>query len=463
MAITASVISICLCATALVGFGVSIWRGNADTSKNVNGDGSKTNNPVFDSLYASRFYDFDGRYIVEDYDVRPPFSNMLPGLAGYYGKPLYAFYVNRGQGMASFGFESKDYPIQEYHSANIAYQTTHLTGFRTFIQGIRHVRGRTQSQFLAEPFSTLQSRFLDKHDESLPKRYMYMGANEVQFQEIDRTNNIETNVTFFALPEEQFGALVKRTTITNLDTRQWRMKGGPVLNVSILDGLAQIQPAGGKMNEFLKSIGRTLEAWKGVYSPFNDTYQMPFYRLSMQPSDSADVTFQEAGHWCLSLLQGMDDDEPILLPIVHDPSKVFGDDTTLTHPINLHFVAIRDIIQQQQFGLAKTASAFATVADITLGPGESLTLSTFYGKADHCHEVPVVARRLLEPGLAEFKYRRVREIPRQITTSIETKTSNRLFDEHVQQMFLDNCLRGMYSRSILVLHKQPACLESYLR
>jgi hypothetical protein len=292
---------------------------------------------------------------------------------------------------------------------------------------------------------------------------MYMGANEVQFQEIDRTNNIETNVTFFALPEEQFGALVKRTTITNLDTRQWRMKGGPVLNVSILDGLAQIQPAGGKMNEFLKSIGRTLEAWKGVYSPFNDTYQMPFYRLSMQPSDSADVTFQEAGHWCLSLLQGMDDDEPILLPIVHDPSKVFGDDTTLTHPINLHFVAIRDIIQQQQFGLAKTASAFATVADITLGPGESLTLSTFYGKADHCHEVPVVARRLLEPGLAEFKYRRVREIPRQITTSIETKTSNRLFDEHVQQMFLDNCLRGMYSRSILVLHKQPACLESYLR
>ena len=44
-----------------------------------------------------------GRYILHDYDSRSPVSNFLPGVAGLYGKPVWSFYVNRGQGIASFG------------------------------------------------------------------------------------------------------------------------------------------------------------------------------------------------------------------------------------------------------------------------------------------------------------------------------------------------------------------------
>jgi hypothetical protein len=166
---------------------------------------------------------FIGRYVLEDYDSKPAFSNFLPGVAGIYGKPVWAFYVNRGQGIASFGIKSKDFPIMEYNSANKAYQNTALLGFRTFMQG-----SRGSSKILTEPFSPLNTDFASSNSDKatgflatadrLPKRYMYIGANEVQVREVDISNEIETNVSFFVLPEEDFGALVKRTIITNTPT-----------------------------------------------------------------------------------------------------------------------------------------------------------------------------------------------------------------------------------------------------
>lgn len=42
---------------------------------------------------AQELFDEAGRYIIEDYDALPTFSNFLPGVAGIYGKPvsLYSF------------------------------------------------------------------------------------------------------------------------------------------------------------------------------------------------------------------------------------------------------------------------------------------------------------------------------------------------------------------------------------
>lgn len=478
IAIGASVISILLCAVALVSFVLGLWNGSNEGgdqfSGSWEGNGGQQTTPssVADRQkeYAKKYYDEIGRYVLEDYDVQPPFSNFLPGLAGYYGIPLYVFYVNRGQGIASFGFKSKDYPIQEFHSANLAYQSTALTGFRTFLQISRPTGRQKDSKMgaskLIEPFGALQSRFptqqgIEGSSPDLPKRFMYIGANEMQLQEIDYVNGIETNVTFFILPEEDFGAFAKRTTVTNLlpgsrgDQRKRRSvlgkgdSGGTPLTFSMLDGLAKVVPAGGKMNDLIKNVGRSLEGWMGVYSPYNDTLQMPFYRLSMQPSDSSAVTVQEVGHWCLSVLEEIvdnnciDPDPPMLLPIIHDPSTVFGDDTSLLRPVRLYSHTVSDLIHNEpQYSFAKTASAFAAVEDMTLNPGESLTITTFFGKADHVLEVPVIARRLLQSGFARFKATRARELVKQITSGVETKTSNPLFDGHVEQMFLDNSLRG---------------------
>jgi len=285
-----------------------------------------------------------GRYVLEDYDAQPTFSDFLPGVAGVYGKPVWSFYVNRGQGIASFGTKSKDYPMMEFNSANKAYQNTPLLGFRTFIQG-----SRPAHSFLMEPFSPLTTRFKHVKEKHLPKRFMYVGTNEMQIQEVDVANGIETNVTYFTLPEEDFGALVRRVTIKNVFSQQ-------PLNVSLLDGLARMEPAGGEMNKLLKGIGRTLEGWMGVYQPYKDTFTMPFYKLSTQPTDSASVTIQDAGHYCLSMIEG---DPSQLLPIVFDASRVFGEDTMMLRPIEMQNKTVGEILNETQYGFAKTSSAFA--------------------------------------------------------------------------------------------------------
>lgn len=197
---------------------------------------------------------YSDRYVMEDYDSKPAFSSFLPAVAGVYGIPVWSFYVNRGQGVASFGFQSKQYPILEFNAANKAYQLTPYIGFRTFLKGSRHGK-----EFQTEPFTAAKTRNLesDESQDDLPKRIMYIGPNEMEIKEEDSTNGITTSVKYIVLPEESFGALVRRANITN--------SGDSPLKISALDGLAKLEPVGGQIDWALKNMGRTLEGWMGVY------------------------------------------------------------------------------------------------------------------------------------------------------------------------------------------------------
>ena len=330
----------------------------------------------------------------------------------------------------------------EYYSANNAYQNTALIGFRSFFKFRREVwRGvgqkRNKNYAIVEPFSPSSTRFRRKNGASgngddNPIRTMYIGANEMQVQELDPIHKIETNVTFFVLPEEDFGAFVKRTTVANAADSK--------LYISILDGLPRIQPVGGKINGLLKTMGRTLEGFMAVYEADNGGNTMPFFRLSTDPGDTAAVVLEEAGNFVLSYIENQMQPQQ-LLPIVFDASKIFGQDTTLMWPYELENTSIERIVQNQ-YGAAKTASAFSAVDELTILPGETLTITTFYGRADAITNVPVIARRVLQNGFAQYKLERGRQIIEQISAGVKTNTRNKLFDAHVQQMYLDNSLRG---------------------
>ena len=56
--------------------------------------------------------------IIKDYDSQPAFADFLPGIAGENGIPAWCFFVNRGQGVASFGTQDKDHPIMEFRPAH---------------------------------------------------------------------------------------------------------------------------------------------------------------------------------------------------------------------------------------------------------------------------------------------------------------------------------------------------------
>ena len=53
----------------------------------------------------------NGEFVIENYHLAKPFSSFFPGIAGLWGIPAWVFYVNRGQGIASFGIRDKDHPI----------------------------------------------------------------------------------------------------------------------------------------------------------------------------------------------------------------------------------------------------------------------------------------------------------------------------------------------------------------
>lgn len=59
-------------------------------------------------------FDAQGRYVIQNYQGKPPFSSFLPGIAGQLGVPVWCYYNNRGQGVCSFGVNDKDHAIMEF-------------------------------------------------------------------------------------------------------------------------------------------------------------------------------------------------------------------------------------------------------------------------------------------------------------------------------------------------------------
>jgi hypothetical protein len=373
---------------------------------------------------------------MEDFDARSTFASFLPGVAGYFGKPVWAFYVNRGQAISTFGSTSKDFPILEFNSANKAYQVTPYIGFRTFVRGTRAgATAALSTSFETEPFTPTKSRnLLDEDDDAdKPKRILYVGTNEVEIQEIDGVHGLTTNVQYFILPEEDFASLIRRSTFNNTGT--------DAVELQILDGLAKIEPSGGKLDWGLKQMGRTLEGWMGVYQADEETITMPFFKMSTEPTDEAKVKIEEHGHYCLSFVEN-EVDTATLLPIVYDPNKVFGESTSLQMPAGLMASSVGEILDNPQYGDAKTSSSFAALRKVTLKPGESVTIASVYGRADNISDVPDIAEIVTAPGFISTKFGRARSLIDELTTSVETTTVNPLFDGTVQQMFLDNSLRG---------------------
>lgn len=90
----------------------------------------------------------NGSYTVRDYLNAKPFSSFLSGLAGIWGKPMWAHYVNRGQAIACFGIQDKNMAFLEFQSARLHQTRNALEGFRTFLRLSR----KNSPTIVYEPF-----------------------------------------------------------------------------------------------------------------------------------------------------------------------------------------------------------------------------------------------------------------------------------------------------------------------
>lgn len=358
----------------------------------------------------SRYYmDQSDRYVIENYNFTKPFSSFLPGVAGIYGKPLWSFYVNRGQGICAFGVEQRENMIMEFIPADQAYQRS-LLSFRTFYK----VNQSTGPVFY-EPFRA------ELHSNSIQR--MSISAADVRFEDIHTQLGLKTEVTFCTLPNDAFPALMRKLTISNT--------GDQPLTLDIVDGLPRLMPFG--MNEFFcKNMSRTSEAWMGVENLYEQG--VPFYKLKVIPLDEAKVQTLEKGNFFCCF-----DSRSIITPIV-DPGVVFGPNTDFSYPY--HFYKPEPFVfPSRQITDNRTPCAMFHY-QLTLAPNTQTHFYQIVGQMDSLSALQSQVSRISNSAFFKSKQSENQSIIRDVESHIRTVTQSAELDAYTGQTYLDNVLRG---------------------
>lgn len=371
-----------------------------------------------------RVFDESGRFIMRAFDRQRPMSSFLPGVGGLWGLPMWTFYVNRGQAVATFGIENKDGGILMFQTAEKAYQATPTVAFRTMLKG-----SRGGEPFTAQPFMP---------GAGSPRRDMFIGSNEVEIEELDAATGIQTNVLYFTVPDHDFSALVRRVTLTN--------RGEGPVELEVVDGLAKLEPYGVTVGQ-LQSMGRTMEGWMHVYN-YEDDLTKPFFHLVTTPADTADVKLVKRGHFAIAFVEDEanvgKDGGHALLPIICDQQALFGLDTTLTHPA-LFFGdgrSLSDVLAAPQSTTSRTPSAFAA-ASLSLAPNASASVSLVYGHAPDLETfLKEILPKLTAAGFVTGARAAAQALTSLMTDRVSMASGVPLMDNYVKQNYLDNSLRG---------------------
>lgn len=346
----------------------------------------------------------DGSFILENFKKARPFSSFLPGVAGVEGIPIFAYYCNRGQCIASFGVEDKDHCIMEFSPADKSYQEISFRGFRTFI--------KTDDKII-EPFS----------DNSHFEESMTVNSDKLTLTSLDKNLGFKTQVTYFTIPNENFGALCRRTVIKNLNSSKQK--------IEVLDGLAKLLPYGIKYVDY-KKISTTLRAWMQVY---NLEKSLPIFRVRASTGDSETVEKIYGGYFGLTMVNGSK-----VLPIV-DPSLIFGENTSLSYPDNFETNTIHKILSENQITCNKVP-CFFTPVETTLEKSGTLEISTVIGYVENTSKLEQINTTISSKDFFNKKQLENQQLIEDLSLPVKCETSNYIFDYYIRQCYLDNILRG---------------------
>ncbi|MGZ5052506.1 MAG: hypothetical protein ACXWF8_13705 [Methylobacter sp.] len=347
----------------------------------------------------------DGCFVIDQYNDLIPFASFLPGIAGVSGRPAWAFYVNRGQAVASFGVRNKDGAFLEFFPADKAYQLTPSRGFRTFLKIAES--GQTHEPFQRGAGPEVKQR-------------LYIATEEIGVEEINPQLGLNIRADMFTLPEAQVAGLVRRVEITNTSDR--------IKKIDIVDGLPQVLPYG--MNQWiLKFMSRTSEAFMRVEGVRQN---LPFYRLKVWPTDTPQVEPIVACNFFAGFLNGQRTD------VIVDAERVFGLAGDFSRPERFYQ---QNLDFADQVAGNQTPSAFQALT-LELEPGQSQVFYGFYGHAESQAVMQQFVAEADRNGYFEAKRASNRSLIDGIAQKAFTATAQPLFDAHARQCYLDNGLRG---------------------
>jgi hypothetical protein len=360
----------------------------------------------------------NGEFIIENYNFSKPFANFFPGIAGKYGIPMWLFYVNRGQAIASFGTKDKDQAILEFFPANKSWQLVPLRGFRTFLK-INTGKKLLFYEPFHNGFANLGFNLVNR---------MSITSYDLKLQESNLSLGIEVNVEYFTIPNDAYASLVRTVTIRNT--------GRSNQNIELLDGLPQIIPFG-TTNLFLKKLGRTIEAWMDIK---NLDKGVPYYKLDVDPTDRPEVLHIREGNFYLGF-HYENGKARIIKPIV-DPEVIFGPVTDFSSPFQ--FLTVRSFrYPQWQLTKNKTPSGFLFL-NFELPKNEAKTFYTLVGHMRSLEILNATIPKIIKPEYLRRKWQENKNIIEELKQDIFTQSNLPEFDLYAKQTYLDNIMRGGY-------------------
>ncbi len=366
------------------------------------------------AIQAQYSFDHNNVFVIDQYNDAAPFSSFLPGIAGVEGIPAWAFYVNRGQSMASFGVRNKDGAFLEFYPANKAYQLTATFGFRTFLKISDGIIATTHEPFQARAGDSVSQR-------------LYVSPHEVSVEENHPGLGLSIRADMFTLPDAPVAGVIRRVTVQN--TTKFAK------TVEIVDGLPQVLPYG--VNQWCaKYMSRTVEAYMAVEGVAENT---PYFKLKVFTDDTPLPDPVVAGNFFVGYLNGKRN------RVLVDAEKIFGDASDFSIPDR--FFSHQPLDFDQQVEGNRTPSAFQTLK-LELAPGESQVFYGLYGHASSWTVLQEFLSSLDGEGYFEEKREANRLLLENITQRAFTATANPLFDAYAKQCYLDNGMRGGFSMKV---------------
>ncbi len=360
----------------------------------------------------SKFYRNGESFVIEGYNSVPPFADFFPGLADVGGKPMWIFYSNRGQCIASFGVNNKDGAMLEFLPANKAYQAVPILGFRTFF------RKEGKNRNFYEPFAVHAKGALQT---------LVVRPYEVEIIDRNAELGLETSITYVGIPNENVPVFARCLRIKNLNHSS--------MSLQAVDGLPRITPYG--MDDFLvKNMSRTIEAFAEVA---NLKEKVPFFRLKVEPHDRPDVRWLSEGFFSFSSENGA------LSPAVVDPSLIFGPDTAYLRPSP--FIDNGRITTARQLTSNILPSCFY-MFPVSLRAGESAARTSYFGFAHNVEEANQFSSRVSgDPDYFHRKREEMKNVYHDLTGRFGLRTGNDELNQYANVTFMDNTLRGGFPMS----------------
>ncbi len=345
-------------------------------------------------------------YAVENYGGKSVFASFLPGISGQKGIPIWCYYVNRGQAVVSFGVEDKDHAIMEFYPAHQAYQNVKSTGFRTFLR--------------------INGQYVESFGDVEVLHGMTIEQNGLKIWEKNEQAGIRTDVSYYTLPTEHIGALVRKVTLTNLS--------GQMMDLEVLDGMPAVVPYG--VNQWsLKEMGQTAKAWMQVEDV---EVRVPFFKARASMGDTATVTAVRGGNFSLAV----DESGTLIAPVV-DPDAVFSYDNSLQIAKQFEQNGLKGVYAVKQVVSNQYPCSFYGLKK-ELVPDESVTFYELFGQVVSKEVLGRFLQKELTPDYFEAKEKEAAALTEDLCKVIETKTGNADFDEYCSYTYMDNVLRGGY-------------------